>query len=281
MADAADCTCHLCGRSFFAKNKLRYHVEHGVCQKPDMTCTKCGKTFTRRTRFNEHLVKCCPEAAPSATFTNVTSSNCPSASVVINGDNHAPISNTSINNTTINNITINGFSETDIKLVIEMLMKNPGSLQIASQMQCMHQHLTNLTHFAGPPENRNVLKLDMKTSIMKVRDDEGKVLNITRKMGVDNIHLRNIRIADSDELRQYAQDPKNAMFPDEPRRNKIYGESTKEIGDRDNDVHILEMFDRVGPAQVNEIGAIYDALVKEGTISVVGKFELPRYFMRK
>lgn len=68
MADASKFKCDLCGRSFTTKNKLCYHVEHGVCQKPDMTCTKCGKTFTRRTRFNEHRLKCSHVVDVTETF---------------------------------------------------------------------------------------------------------------------------------------------------------------------------------------------------------------------
>lgn len=46
---------------------------------------------------------------------------------------------------------------------------------------------------------------------------------------------------------------------------------------RDN-MDALRMFDWMAPVQLNQIGAIYDALVKEGTIHVTGQLQLPKQF---
>ena len=213
--------CDYCAAVFSSKARLKYHVDREVCRKPEKKCGFCGMVFVCRTRFNEHKIKC-------EMIDRVTEG------------------------------VMNGFSETDIALVKQMLVKNPGPLQIARQLRCMHEHLTALTHYFGAPQNRNVINMDMKTSIMQIRDGYGNVIKISRKKGVENIHLRNIRIADSDELRQYAQEPADPVSCAEPR-NTIYGESVREIQNTMRDIALTLEND----GHYSKLCDVIDALPKE------------------
>jgi hypothetical protein len=151
---------------------------------------------------------------------------------VSNGDNvNINVSNVNnvggdvgtLNNGTINNtVNVNGFTATDLELVAREIMKNPGMLQLAREMSCIHEHLTALTHFLGAAENRNVVSGDMKTSTIKVLDAQGKTTKSDRHEIVGRVFDNNRRISIKPGVREIVEDEleDRAFDPAEAKRDK-------------------------------------------------------------
>lgn len=138
----------------------------------------------------------------------------------INGDVNT-LNNGTINNVT-NNTVINGFTATDLELVAQEIMKNPGMLQLAKEMSCIHEHLTALTHFLGALENRNVVSGDMKTSTIKVLDAHGNINKSDRHEVVGRIFDNNRRISLKPGVAEFVQDElEDRMFdPADAKRDR-------------------------------------------------------------
>jgi hypothetical protein len=198
MVKMSETKCSNCGLVLSSKQRLQSHIASGVCHKPEMKCA-CGKDFTRRYRFNEHVSKC-PQANPPAEASSVAIQQDGNGTTAVGRDNNGTITN--VNNT----VTVNGFTATDLNLVAAEIMKNPGMLQLAREMECIHEHLTALTHFIGPPENRNIVSGDMKTSTIKTLDSHGNVAKCDRHDIVDRIHTNNRKLAVRPEVSKYTEE---------------------------------------------------------------------------
>lgn len=192
--------CPHCDLNLSSKQKLQYHVQHKVCLKPALVCTKCNKTFNKRQRFNDHVAKCTHGdgvTVPSASASGEGSS-------AVHAGRDANVNNTHVHGD-VNNYTINGFSTTDIELVKQAILRDPSLLQLAHEMECVHEQLTAMTHFHGAAQNRNVLSGDMKTSSMKVLNGSGQPMKITRAECEDAIYFRNAKIANSESVRPFVK----------------------------------------------------------------------------
>ena len=228
---AIPCPEEGCNKVFSSRQALQYHLDKRVCKKPELV-SKCGKEFTRRYRFNEHMARCplCKEtpAVRCQVAGDVNNGDSNVAGDVINADNVNTINGdvNTLNNGTINNVTnntvINGFTATDLELVAQEIMKNPGMLQLAKEMSCIHEHLTALTHFLGALENRNVVSGDMKTSTIKVLDAHGNINKSDRHEVVGRIFDNNRRISIKPGVAEFVQDElmERAFDPADAKRDK-------------------------------------------------------------
>jgi hypothetical protein len=197
-ADAVDPrTCPRCDLVFSTKQRLKYHIDHDVCLKPALVCLKCDKKFLKRYRYNDHVATC-TQGDQAQPLPNVAGPSANNIGRDVNGDVVTTINN---GDNVTNNYNINGFSTTDIELVKQAILRDPSLLQLAHEMECVHEQLTAMTHFHGAAANRNVVSGDMKTSTMKVINGAGQAMKITRTEGEDAIYFRNAKIANSASVR--------------------------------------------------------------------------------
>jgi uncharacterized C2H2 Zn-finger protein len=217
--------CPNCDQVFTCKQNVQKHLARAVCTKqaPELPrCPKCNKQFGRPCRYRDHIAKCTFGDPPAVHSTGASTST-------IVGDVARDVNNTTIqgdvtNNTIhgdVNNYTINGFSTTDIELVKQAILRDPSLLQLAHEMECVHEQLTAMTHFHGAAQNRNVLSGDMKTSSMKVLNGSGQPMKITRAECEDAIYFRNAKIARSESVRPFVNgDIIMSLDPKEQKRDK-------------------------------------------------------------
>lgn len=169
-----------CDKVFSSRQALQYHLDHAVCKKPELIC-KCGKEFNRRYRYNEHVAKC-------QHSDNYLGGN-------PEGDADVPGAE---------RVEVLDFDKTSEQAVIDFVSANADARQRLSdafECGCLHEEITRLTHFKGPPENRNVFNFDGKSVNMKVIY-EGEPLQFDAARGVMMIIDRNIRIAQDPIVRE-------------------------------------------------------------------------------
>jgi uncharacterized sporulation protein YeaH/YhbH (DUF444 family) len=52
-------TCEKCGKTFYAKAQLQYHINKNACKENTHFCNMCGKGFTTATSMYRHMRQSC------------------------------------------------------------------------------------------------------------------------------------------------------------------------------------------------------------------------------
>ena len=138
-----------------------------------LQCPVCKEAFPdKRSKYEHKLRDSCDQQpeTDSATFNNDLT--------IVNNDissvNNGIINNGTINAGVINNIHINlnvpllDYAKTDIKAVIDGIVKNPAFIQVAHQNNLLHEAIIDKTHYSGPVQNRNVFGIDKQGTYMHV-----------------------------------------------------------------------------------------------------------------
>jgi HNH endonuclease len=183
MADSSDPRqCPKCKLVFATKQRLKYHVDHAVCEKPALVCVKCNKTFLKRYRYNDHVATCTHGDKP-ATVCGASASAAPDNASEVDG--------------------IVPFNKTAIEPVLSHIEGNTSThdtLREAFENGCLHEELACLTHWTGPKETRNVISIDKKGPGIRVVG-KGKVITTDASDCIAIIISRNIELSNSAVVR--------------------------------------------------------------------------------
>ena len=217
--DLTETVCPECTRSVLTIS-LNKHLASCDGIAP-LQCPKCLEMFDTKKQKDAHRKNPCGQNAERAS----TSATATAAINVGNTQGNVSVNNVtrSNNNTTINNTVINvdreslpqvlDFFATNKKSVILFIQDDPCKIQMAYKFGMMHEALTAVTHFTGPKENRNIIKMYAKTTMMKVLQD-GEPIKIPLCDGLDEIMRNNHSIANSPEVKKFlTSDPTVDVLP--------------------------------------------------------------------
>ena len=167
---AAKLQCPTCPRTYTTQSNLNKHLKTGCNGCVPLQCPVCKEAFPdKRSKYEHKLRDSCDQQpeTDSATFNNdLTIFNNDISSV-----NNGIINNGTINAGVINNIHINlnvpllDYAKTDIKAVIDGIVKNPAFIQVAHQNNLLHEAIIDKTHYSGPVQHRNVFGIDKKGTV--------------------------------------------------------------------------------------------------------------------
>lgn len=97
--------------------------------------------------------------------------------------------------------------------IITHLQGNPAEIQMAHKLgdSTLHQALTSISYYTGPPETRNIKRMDPKNSIAKVVA-EGKFSRTPISTVLDTAEKRNIAIANDPSIKKLLTKDMNAVL---------------------------------------------------------------------
>jgi hypothetical protein len=142
--------------------------------------------------------------------------------------------------------------------IITHLQGNPAEIQIAHKLgdSTLHQALTAISHYTGPPETRNIVRMDPKNSIAKVVVD-GQVARSQINKVLDTTEKRNREIANDPSIKRLLTKDMNAVMLPIPVTDKEWRSQ------------------RAAKRNVMQNKGLYDSQVKERIPSVPPPAPIP------
>lgn len=95
------------------------------------------------------------------------------------------------------------FCETSSQAVIDFITSDQaaqGRLRMAYDCGCLHEELTRLTHFCGPPENRNILGIESHGAMAKIVHENEFLYEVSSTV-LSSIYERNVKITKDPAIR--------------------------------------------------------------------------------
>lgn len=119
--------------------------------------------------------------------------------------------------------------------IITHLQGNPAEIQMAHKLgdSTLHQALTSISYYTGPPETRNIKRMDPRNSIAKVVSD-GKIIRTPIDAVLDTTEKRNREIANDPSIKQLLTKDMDAVLLPIPvsdkewRRQRMAGRAVME-----------------------------------------------------
>ena len=189
--------CRKCGIEFSRSNNRQRH--EGICNGLlKMQCPGCLEIFPDRRSKYRHKSRCPGFRASEVQQPMVINDNCTTNVFNIGVATTAP----SLVRDPYADVL--DFGDTSVQAVIDFIVSDQaaqGRLLKAFDCGCLHEELTRLTHFFGPPENRNVLSIEPRGVTMKVVVEK-EAIKMNSAQGIAAIASRNARLSNTPELKR-------------------------------------------------------------------------------